>query len=84
MSPNRRHSTVGFAAPENEDERSNDLCSARKRRGSLQGVEEVDFDMEDFLAGTPLTPGNFATGTGRIPDGDDDDDDDDDATATEL
>jgi predicted nucleic acid-binding Zn-ribbon protein len=83
MSPNRRHSTVGFAAPENEDERSNDLCSARKRRGSLQGVEEVDFDMEDFLAGTPLTPGNFTTGTGRIPDGDDDDDDDD-ATATEL
>jgi predicted nucleic acid-binding Zn-ribbon protein len=77
LSPNRRHTTVGFAVSENEEEHDNGTRSVRKRIGSLQGIEEADFDMEDFLAGTPLTPGNFATGTGRIPD-------DDDATTTEL
>lgn len=77
LSPNRRHTTVGFAVSENEEEYGNGVRSARKRRGSLQGIEEADFDMEDFLAGTPLTPGNFASGTGRIPD-------DDNATTTEL
>lgn len=77
LSPNRRHTTVGFAASENEEDLPSEMRSVRKRRGSLLRVEEVDFDMEDFLAGTPLTPGNFAAGTGRVPD-------DDDATATEL
>jgi hypothetical protein len=77
LSPNRRHTTVGFASSQNEIERPNRLRSGRKRRGSLQELEEVDFDMEDFLAGTPLTPGNFATGTGRLPD-------DTDATTNEL
>jgi predicted nucleic acid-binding Zn-ribbon protein len=76
LSPNRRH-TVGFAVPENEEEQPNILRSGRKRRGSLRDVEEADFEMEDFLAGTPLTPGNFVSGTGRIPN-------DDEATATEL
>jgi predicted nucleic acid-binding Zn-ribbon protein len=76
LSPNRRHTTVGFTAPEDEEEQPNVLRSGRKRRGSSREVEE-DFEMEDFLAGTPLTPGNFATGTGRIPD-------DDEATTTEL
>lgn len=77
LSPNRRHTNVGFAGPENEDERSSALRSTRKRRGSLQDAEQADFDMDDFLAGTPLTPGNFRTGTGRAPD-------DDETTATEL
>lgn len=78
LSPNRRHTTVGFTVSENEAECAREFRSGRKRRGSLAGVEEADFDMEDFLAGTPLTPGNFTTGTGRMPD------EDDDATATEL
>jgi predicted nucleic acid-binding Zn-ribbon protein len=77
MSPNRRHTTVGFAAPGSDEGNSSVLRSGRKRRVSLQEVEEAetDFEMEDFLAGTPLTPGNFVAGTGRIPD---------DETATEL
>ncbi|KAF2132227.1 hypothetical protein P153DRAFT_383117 [Dothidotthia symphoricarpi CBS 119687] len=76
LSPNRRHTTVGFAASENEEEYQYDeTTSARKRRGSLQ---QPDFDMDDFLAGTPLmTPGRFETGTGRVPD-------EDDVTTTEL
>ncbi|KAH3943592.1 hypothetical protein HBH64_017700 [Parastagonospora nodorum] len=78
LSPNRRHTTVGFTVSENEAECLREVRSGRKRRGSLAGVEEADFDMEDFLAGTPLTPGNFTAGTGRMPD------EDDDATATEL
>jgi hypothetical protein len=68
---------VGFGATENEEGHPDEARSVRKRRGSLQDVEEADFDMEEFLAGTPLTPGNFAAGTGRVPDVDD-------ATATEL
>jgi predicted nucleic acid-binding Zn-ribbon protein len=76
LSPNRRHTTVGFAAPEDEGEQRNVLRSGRKRRGSLREVEE-DFEMEDFLAGTPLTPGNFMSGTGKIPD-------DDEVTTNEL
>jgi predicted nucleic acid-binding Zn-ribbon protein len=79
LSPNRRHTTISFAAAENDGEHTSVLRSGRKRRGSLQEVqeEEIDSEMEDFLAGTPLTPGNFVSGTGRIPD-------DNDATATEL
>ncbi|KAF2823298.1 hypothetical protein CC86DRAFT_328478 [Ophiobolus disseminans] len=77
LSPNRRHTTVGFAVPETEEEDAYCTRSVRKRRGSLQGIEEADFDMDDFLAGTPLTPGNFTTGTGRILD-------DTDVTTTEL
>jgi hypothetical protein len=78
LSPNRRHTTVGFAATDNEEGHPDEMRSVRKRRGSLQDVEEADFDMEELLAGTPLTPGNFAAGTGRVPD------DDDDGTATDL
>lgn len=77
LSPNRRHTTVGFAASENEEEPHNVLRSGRKRRGSLKDVEQADYDMEDFLAGTPLTPGNFMAGTGRMPE-------DEETTATEL
>jgi hypothetical protein len=77
LSPNRRHTTVGLTVSENDDNAPSELISVRKRRGSLQGIEGADFDMEEFLAGTPLTPGNFAAGTGRVPDNDDE-------TATEL
>jgi chromosome segregation ATPase len=58
LSPNRRHTNVGFMTSRS-DEQLDEIHSARKRRGSLDGVEEADFDMEDFL-----------TGTGRIPDDD--------------
>ncbi|KAJ4362195.1 hypothetical protein N0V95_001543 [Ascochyta clinopodiicola] len=77
MSPNRRHTTVGFALSETEDQVQMQVAdSARKRRGSLRGASQEDFDMDDFLAGTPLTPGAFASGTGRLPE--------DDGTTTEL
>lgn len=79
MSPNRRHTTVGFAdVPGTEGQRQlQHPASTGKVRGSLQGASQEDFDMDDFLAGTPFTPGAFASGTGRIPE-------DDEATATEL
>jgi chromosome segregation ATPase len=77
MSPNRRH-TVNFALAEADaEDRAIGIRPARKRRGSLPDIEQVDFDMDDdFMAGTPLTPG-FMTGTGRVPD-------EDNATTTEL
>jgi hypothetical protein len=78
LSPNRRHTTVGFAISEDEEEHvAQEMHSVSKRRGSLQSKQQPDFDMDDFLAGTPLTPGNFAAGTGRVPE-------DDDQTITEL
>ncbi|KAF2030356.1 hypothetical protein EK21DRAFT_112078 [Setomelanomma holmii] len=77
LSPNRRHTTVGFVVSEDDAVYNNELRSARKKRGSLHDIDEVDFDMDDFMAGTPMTPGNFVTGTGRIPD-------DEDVTTTEL
>ena len=51
--------------------------SVEKRRGSLRGESQRDYDMDDFLAGTPFTPGAFTSGTGRLPD-------DTDVTTTEL
>jgi hypothetical protein len=78
MSPNRRH-TVGFVLADAEaEDRAIGILSARKRRGSLPDIEQADLDMDDeFVAGTPLTPG-FVAGTGRVPD------EDDDATTTKL
>jgi hypothetical protein len=77
MSPNRRH-TVNFALAEADaEDRAIGILPARKRRGSLPEIEQVDFDMDnDFMASTPRTPG-FMTGNGRVPD-------EDDATTTEL
>ena len=47
------------------------------RLGSHPDIEQADVDMDDeFMAGTPLTPG-FMAGTGRVPD-------EDDASTTEL
>jgi predicted nucleic acid-binding Zn-ribbon protein len=76
LSPNRRHTTVDFVAL-GSGERLDEMQSAKKRRNSLQGIEEADFDMEDFLTSNSLTPARFISGTGRIPD-------DDSVTATEL
>ncbi|KAF2997399.1 hypothetical protein E8E13_005156 [Curvularia kusanoi] len=78
MSPNRRHTTVGFALSETEEqEQIPQLGSTRKRRGSHCEPSQDDFDMDDFLAGTPFTPGAFASGTGRLPE-------EDEVTTTEL
>ncbi|KAI8938001.1 hypothetical protein NX059_005675 [Plenodomus lindquistii] len=77
VSPNRRHTTVGFTVGEKSETQGIHNRSERLRRGSLEDFEPTDFDMEeDFVAGTPLTPGNYLAGTGRVPD--------DDETATEL
>jgi hypothetical protein len=78
VSPNRRHTTVGFALADGEgDDPATEIESARRRRGSLQDMEQADFDIDDdFTTGTPLTPG-FLSGTGRIPD-------EGDETMTEL
>ena len=72
MSPNRRHTTVGFAPCETEDPEHMQLSgSTRKRRGSHCEEPQDDFDMDDSLVGTPFTPGAFASGTGRLPEEDD-------------
>jgi chromosome segregation ATPase len=72
MSPNRRHTTVGFALSETEDQGHMQLSgSTRKRQGSQCEESQDDFDMDDSLAGTPFTPGAFASGTGRLPEEDD-------------
>lgn len=77
MSPNRRNTTVGFALDEADQGQTQEPASTSKRRESLRRASQEDFDMDDFLAGTPFTPGAFASGTGRLPA-------DDDATTTEL
>jgi chromosome segregation ATPase len=77
ISLNRRHTTAGVAIPENEEEpKSPQALPLRKRRGSLQGAEQEDFDVDEFMAGTPFTPGAFTSGTGRLPE--------DEASITEL
>ncbi|KAJ4992727.1 hypothetical protein SVAN01_01773 [Stagonosporopsis vannaccii] len=71
MSPNRRHTTVGFALSETDSSsQAQEAGSATNRRESHRGPSQEDFDMDDFLAGTPLTPGAFASGTGRVPEDD--------------
>jgi len=69
ISPNRRHTTVGFAVPKpDEDRTGKQTLPLRNRRGSLQEAERTDFDMDDFLTGTPsLTPGEFISSTERMP-----------------
>ncbi|USP82606.1 uncharacterized protein yc1106_09880 [Curvularia clavata] len=72
VSPNRRH-TVGITpADQDNDCTTESALPVDKRRGSLQeDIEYGDFDTdeEEFLSGTPLTPG-FMAGTGRVPDED--------------
>ncbi|KAF2790112.1 hypothetical protein K505DRAFT_327781 [Melanomma pulvis-pyrius CBS 109.77] len=74
LSPNRRHTIVGFAIPEKDEEEEHegkDDFGLGKRRGSLGGMDDMvqaSFDMDGFLAAsTPFTPGNIACGTGRVP-----------------
>jgi predicted nucleic acid-binding Zn-ribbon protein len=76
MSPNRRHTTFGVR-DHDEEGPTQKLRSSKKRRASVQGNEHVHFDMDDFLAGTQLTQGDFVAGTGRIPE-------EEDETTTEL
>jgi chromosome segregation ATPase len=78
MSSSRRHTTVGFAISEDDDEPElNEEPSSRKRRASLYEDEMDDSNVNEFLAGTPFTPGAFTAGTGRVPKDDED-------TLTEL
>ena len=78
MSPNRRHTTVGVAFSETEiQNQAQEAALATKRGASHRGVPQEDFDMDEFLAGTPFTPDAFASGTGRLPEAED-------ATTTEL
>jgi len=71
ISPNRRHTSVGFTIPENEEEpERGQNVPLRKTLGSLQNANQADFDMDEFVGGTPFTPGAFTSGTGRIPDED--------------
>ncbi len=72
VSPNRCHTTVGFTLPDGDgDDLVSEIESVTKRRGSLQEMEQADFDLDDdFTTGTPLTPG-FMSGTGRMPEEDD-------------
>jgi hypothetical protein len=78
MSSSRRHTTVGFAISENNGELElNEEPSSRKRRASLYEDEMDDSNVNEFLAGTPFTPGAFTAGTGRVPEDDED-------TLTEL
>lgn len=79
MSPNRRHTTVGFALSETgSQDQAQEAGSALKMRGSHLDLSQEDFTMDDSLVGTPFTPGAFASGTGRVPINEDD------ATTTEL
>lgn len=64
VSPNRRHTTVGFAIEENEE---HDEETKGNRRGSLHFGEQASFDMDRYLDSTPITPGHVICGTGREP-----------------
>ena len=78
MSFSRRHTTVGFAFSDNDEEQHlAEEPSSRKRRASLYEDELEDSTMTEILAGTPFTPGAFTSGTGRVPEDDED-------TMTEL
>ncbi|PVI06540.1 hypothetical protein DM02DRAFT_715038 [Periconia macrospinosa] len=57
VSPNRRHTTVGFAIPEIEGgQNTQQSLPLRKRRGSLSESGQLDFDLDSFLVGTPRIP----------------------------
>jgi peptidoglycan hydrolase CwlO-like protein len=65
VSPNRRHTTVGFVTSEMEDH--DDKVERGKGKGGLHTIEYGSFDMDGFLEGTPFTPGMFDHSTGRMP-----------------
>jgi len=71
MSPNRRH-TVGFAMAEKEDESYVDGTQSLGQHSNIpQDGEHATFETGDeFMTGTPLTPG-YISGTGKMPQDDD-------------
>ncbi|KAF1995767.1 hypothetical protein P154DRAFT_580477 [Amniculicola lignicola CBS 123094] len=64
LSPNRRHTTVGFALSEADE---SEETGKGTRRTSTHMVENAAFDMDAHLASTPFTPGDVVFGTGRGP-----------------
>ncbi|KAF2653944.1 hypothetical protein K491DRAFT_495044 [Lophiostoma macrostomum CBS 122681] len=64
VSPNRRHTTVGVAFEQIEEKEGGE-----KKRSSLHLYQQGSFDMDNFLASTPMpfTPGHIVSGTGREP-----------------
>ncbi|KAF2643460.1 hypothetical protein P280DRAFT_422344, partial [Massarina eburnea CBS 473.64] len=56
LSPNRRHTTVGFAITEEDDHQDRkQSLSARKRKASLHEIfDQGSFNEDSFLTGTPL------------------------------
>lgn len=53
-SPDRRHTTVGFTVPENQVvQNSQQNLPFGKRRASLGEDDQLDSDVDSFLAGTP-------------------------------
>jgi len=67
LSPNRRHTTVGFMIPEKDNDGDAQCNEAGKWRGRSSDTDDIQtsFDMDAFLAAsTPFTPGNFTCGTG--------------------
>lgn len=67
VSPNRRHTTVGFAAIGNEQK--NGQAEENKRRGSLdlEGQAQSSFDADKYFGSTPFTPGRFECSTQKPP-----------------
>lgn len=73
ISPNRRHTTVGFALSKDGECDEGDLDT--KRRGSLQFGTQASFDMNETLASSPFTPGKVMCGTGKDPEDEEAEDD---------
>lgn len=65
ISPNRRHTTAGFATTENEN--FDEKRSLGEKKGSLHSIDQESFSIDDFHTSTPFTPGNFVCSTGREP-----------------
>ena len=68
ISPNCRHTSVGFVTSVIDEEHQDvGTQSLRKRRGSFEDIEKSICDLDDFLVGTPGSR-NFLPGTGKAPD----------------
>jgi hypothetical protein len=65
ISPNRRHTSVGFALSRVEEDDGGERNT--KRRGSLQVGTQALFDMDEMFPSSPFTPGNVICGTGKDP-----------------
>ncbi|KAF2021895.1 hypothetical protein BU24DRAFT_488223 [Aaosphaeria arxii CBS 175.79] len=67
MSPNRRHTTVGFTLPNKG--RSSKIS---RRRGSMNLVDQASFDIGELISGTPFTAEKAASPMGMVLDEDED------------